>query len=112
MKSRVIGHAHWPAQFIRHPEGPRRAHFFGMQADQANRDGGDAGSFQVVTNRAHGAGTIRSNWDQDDGVDAFGLERAHETLHGRLHVRRVSRTHEGIVIVRNRANLSGIRKSL
>lgn len=87
------------SQFERDPERAGRFGFFGLRANQADRNRREAFFLQIVSERAHGARADGSDGGEEDGIDLLLLQTAGELAGMGLHGDRIAGAHEGVVRV-------------
>ena len=76
LKRCVVGFAQWSAQCKGHPKRAGGLHALGIFPHKANARGQDAGGFQIIAERAHGAGAVGSNRGYEYCVDQVLFQQA------------------------------------
>lgn len=70
----MVGRSQRPAEVKGNPQRPGRLDVLGMLGDEADLCAGNAVFFQVMAQRAHGAGAKRSDRDQKRGVHLVAVQ--------------------------------------
>ena len=103
----LVGGAERPPELEGHPEGAGRPDALRVIADQADAGRRDALRLNVVSERADGARTERSDGHEERAGDAVILQEPGDLRAGLDELGRVGGAHEGVVPLRYRADRAG-----
>lgn len=99
LKRHFVGYPERTAQFKRDSQRFGRLDLLGVDADQTDLGGWNAGPFNEMCKPAHGARAGRLDRDQQDSINPIGFQDTNHVVDDRLHPGRLSRTHEREMMV-------------